>query len=246
MSVPKSFSMSFQNLTSASSVQLHETSIKILTRLHQAQLDKDANFMECMNLSSMERNIGLYIGDYRLSDVFAMLATEERKHADLIFKWLFGSGGLQILLEIGYFDERFGDEECDDEDSSETSHQRRKSLPNNRGESFGLRTYTTPLFNVSNPLLALQGIMQQRAFHIANLLELKAIAEESKRNSGSKSLMIGGNESYNVVSGFLQFVKANERGLFCGADECDKRAREAIMCLEKQRKEKQFLPTSEF
>ena len=42
-----------------------------------------------MNLSSMERNIGLFIGggggggagDYRLSDVFAMLATEERKHA---------------------------------------------------------------------------------------------------------------------------------------------------------------------
>ena len=36
---------------------------------------------------------------------------------DLIFKWLFSSGGLQILLEIGYFDERFGDEECEEEES---------------------------------------------------------------------------------------------------------------------------------
>ena len=39
-----------------------------------------------MNLSAMERNIGLFIGagDYRLSDVFAMLATEERKHAGAV------------------------------------------------------------------------------------------------------------------------------------------------------------------
>ena len=72
------------------------------------------------------------------------------------------------------------------------------------------------------------------------------MAEDSKRNSGSKSLMIGNNEHYNVVSGFLQFIKANERGLFCGADDTDKRAREAIMFLERHRKEKQFLPVSEF
>ena len=41
-------------------------------------------------------------------------------------------------------------------------------------------------------------------------------------------------------------MKVNERGLFCGSQDTDKRAREAILCLEKQRKEKQFLPVSEF
>ena len=31
--------------SSSTSALLHDTSIRILTRLHQAQLDKDANFM---------------------------------------------------------------------------------------------------------------------------------------------------------------------------------------------------------
>ena len=90
--------------------------------------------------------------------------------------------------------------------------------------------------------------MQQRASHIATLLELKTMAEDSRRQLGSKSLVIGGghNDAYNVISSFLQFVKVNENRLFYSGEEVDRKAREAVLCLERQRKAKQFLPISEF
>ena len=88
--------------------------------------------------------------------------------------------------------------------------------------------------------------MQQRAGHVATLLELKTMAEQSKRNSGSKTLVSAIGDHLNVVSSFLQFSKANETKIFYGAEVTDKKARETILVLEKLRKAKQFLPESEF
>ena len=48
---------------------------------------------------------------------------------DLIFKWLFSSGGLQILLDIGFFDERFGESDEEYESDSEVDYGQQHSLP---------------------------------------------------------------------------------------------------------------------
>ena len=50
---------------------------------------------------------------------------------DLIFKWLFSSGGLQILLDIGFFDERYGesDEEYESDSEVDHGHGQQHSLP---------------------------------------------------------------------------------------------------------------------
>lgn len=91
-----------------------------------------------------------------------------------------------------------------------------------------------------DPILALQNIMHRRAAHVATLLELKIRAEIQQRQP-KQSLKPGNEEhpgfgSQGWISSFLQFVKTNDTKLFYSAEDTDRRAREAMLHLESQRR----------
>lgn len=193
----------------------------LLIGLNSALHEKDLNFLECMRLCDEFHHIDLHLemeaGDntnnarikcLTLADFFAQLATEERKHADLIFEWLFITGGLHS--------ENTGDCKSDIAVTMNVSEEDEKPAQ--------------LLADMEQPLFGLQRVMQRRASHIATLLELRTIAEKALCSSSSSET--------SEASGFLQFARANDNKLFRSQEETNKMARRVLLCLERDRKNK--------
>eukprot|EP00095_Tigriopus_kingsejongensis_P007143 maker-scaffold300_size216557-snap-gene-0.14 protein:Tk07143 transcript:maker-scaffold300_size216557-snap-gene-0.14-mRNA-1 annotation:"voltage-dependent t-type calcium channel subunit alpha-1g" len=147
-----------------------------------------------------------------LADFFSELATEERKKADLFFRWLY-ENRTALAVALGE-DVRLSQFESDEEENDESD-----LVAESNGDPMNHFSHQSWQLK-ADPILSLQWLMRRRADHMAKVLQLKDIAERTKD------------------SNFLHFLRLHQDKLFGCNEESSKRIREVILDLELRKKEK--------
>jgi len=175
-----------------------------------------------------------------LSELFSRIATEERKQSDLLFEWMYKNEGLKALSDSGYFDNEIETAHCD---LDVVEHA--ENIEINDELRYSKDVYHEDITeNPLKPIEELQCVMQRRAGYIATMLQLNALVEDRRRQLSGNSILStsGGNGKLcQILDDYLTFVKTNNEKLFYSGQDTDKRAREALLLLETQRKEQHMV-----